>query len=383
MANTLLIVASEPSGDRLGGALMAELNQRDPTLRWVGVGGPAMQAQGLVSAFPISDLAVMGLFEILPAIPRILVRLSQLQMLAAREKPDLILTIDGQDFSKRLAQKLKFLDIPHIHYVAPKVWAWRQGRVKRLKDLYTHLLSNLPFEAPWFANAGLPTTYVGHPMTQILLALAKPEQQALQLALLPGSRQSELTRHWPVALSTYRRLRQLMPALQALLVLPDEAAVQRCRTIAPWQENEGLELVWGEARFAKLAACRAALAKSGTNNLELALLGVPAVVYYRMHPLSHWLAKWLVKLPFVSLPNLILSPPGQPARPPVYPEFIQAAAKPENLARALYPLLQATRLPAAQQQRLQQVAESMATPKPAAALAADVVMSYREPLAKP
>lgn len=376
MPNTIFIVASEPSGDRLGGALMAELNQRQPSLRWVGVGGPQMAAQGLTSVFPLTDLAVMGLAEVIPAIPRIFARLRQLTALAQQTKPNLIITIDGQDFSKRLAQRLKPLGVPHVQYVAPKVWAWRPGRVHQLKALYTQLLCNLPFEAPWFAKAGLPTTYVGHSMVARLAAVPQPQHRALQVALLPGSRRSELARHWPVFLATYRRLRQLIPALSGLLVLPDAAALAQCQASAPWQPTEGLEVVHGEARFEALAQCTAALAKSGTNNLELALLNLPAVVCYRMHPITYWLAKRLVKLPSISLPNLILHPPGEAGQGVVYPEFLQHAAKPENLARALYPLLHNPKAAAHQQAKLQQVAAAMATPKPAAALAADVVARY-------
>ncbi|MCA3244652.1 MAG: lipid-A-disaccharide synthase [Alphaproteobacteria bacterium] len=383
MPKTILITAAEPSGDRQGGALMAELNRRDPNLRWVGVGGPQMTAQRLTSAFPLADVAVMGLAEVVPAIPRILHRLKQLQTLAHHTKPDLIITIDGQDFSKRLAQRLKHLGVPHVHYVAPKVWAWRQGRVRQLKQLYTHLLCNLPFEAPWFAAAGLPTTYVGHPMVTQLATVPRPAHRALQLALLPGSRRSELTRHWPTFLATYRRLRQLIPALTGVVVLPSEAAATQCRTLAPWGDEEGLSMVTGEPRFAALAQATAALAKSGTNNLEMALLQLPAVVCYRMHPLSFWLAKRLVKVTHVSLPNLILNPPGQAGQGIVYPEFLQAAAKPENLARALYPLLTNAKAAARQQAKLAEVTKAMATSKPAAVLAADVVETYLAPLAKP
>jgi lipid-A-disaccharide synthase len=383
MPNTIFIVASEPSGDRLGGALMAELNAQTPNLQWVGVGGDHMAAQGLISAFPIADLAVMGLAEVLPAIPRLWRRLNQLQALAFATKPDLILTIDGQDLSKRLAQRLKPLGVPHLQYVAPKVWAWRPGRVHKLKHLYTHVLCNLPFEAPWFANAGLPTTYVGHSMVEALAQVPTPPHQALQLALLPGSRRTELARHWPTFLATYRRLKSLIPALHGALVLPDTAAVERCRLLAPWQAHEGLEIVVGEARFAVLAQCRAALAKSGTNNLEMALLNLPAVVCYRMNALTYWLAQRLVKVKNISLPNLILSPPGQRRSGVIYPEFLQQAAKPENLTRALYPLLTNAQALKAQQAKLQQVAAAMATPEPAARLAARVVQHYLAPLPNP
>ncbi len=378
---TLLIIASEPSGERQAAALMHELNAQYPNLKWVGVGGPLMQAQGLKTLFPQTDLAVMGIVEVLCAIPRIRQRLQQIFALAQAAKPNVVITIDGQEFSQQVAKKLKPLDIAHVQYVAPKVWAWRQGRVHKLKHLYTHLLCNLPFEAAWFSAAGLPTTYVGHPMVAQLGSLKWPTQTALQLALLPGSRGTELARHWPLMLATYRRLKSLIPPLTGLLTLPDEAAVARCRALAPWDDAEGLEVVVGEGRFAALTQCRAALAKSGTNNLELAFLNLPAVVCYRMNPISFALVRRLVKVKYVSLPNLLLNPPAPLGATPlpqqglVFPEFIQAAAKPQNLARALYPLLTQAKPHRAQQQRLATVRGLMQTPKPAAHNAAGVVVA--------
>lgn len=380
---SIFIVATEPSADRLGGALMAEINRQVPGVKFMGVGGEQMAVQGLQSLFPYEDLAVMGLAEVLPAIPRIWRRLNQLAALATQAKPALIVTIDGQDFNQRLAKRLKPLGVPHVHYVAPKVWAWRQGRVQKLKNLYNHLLCNLPFEASWFAKAGLPTTYVGHSMVEALAEVKIPAHPALQLALLPGSRRAELGFHWPTMLATYRRLKALLPSLQALLVLPDTATVATCQRLAPWGATEGIEVVHGDARFAALANCTTALAKSGTNNLEMALLNLPAVVCYKMHPLTHWLAKRLIKVGNISLPNLILSPPGAPGQGVVYPEFLQAAAKPENLARALYPLLNNPKAAAAQRLKLKQVAAAMITPVPAAQTAATVVLGYLPPLAKP
>jgi lipid-A-disaccharide synthase len=380
-----LIVASEPSGSLQAAALMVELNNLRPGLQWVGVGGPEMVAQGLKPLFPMQELAVMGLMEVLPKLWPLWRRLKDLQNLARQTPLQLVITVDGQDFSKRVAQHLKPFGVPHVHYVAPKVWAWRPYRVKQLSQLYSHLLCNLPFEEPWFKAAGLPTTYVGHPMVEALAKIPKPATQSLQLALLPGSRASELARHWPLMLATYRRLKGLIPPLTGLLTLPDAEALAHCQNLAPWSDQDGLEVVVGSERFCKLSQCKAALAKSGTNNLELALLNIPAVVCYRMHPLTYWLAKWLVKVPSISLPNLILNPPeplGAGGVPQgqgggkVYPEFVQDAAKPANLARALYPLLTHAPTAKAQQKNLALVRQAMATPVPAALKAAHVALSY-------
>lgn len=371
--HTILITAGEASGDRLGGALMAAIKQQHPKACFIGVGGPQMKGQGLKSAFPMSDLAVMGLVEIIPSIPRILGRIKQLAELAAQEKPALAITIDSQDFSARLATKLKPLGIPHIHYVAPKVWAWRQHRVHKLKHLYTHLLSILPFEAAFFSTAGIPTTYVGHPAVTTLAPYTAKTSARPILALLPGSRGAELKRHWPLFLQTYRQLKAALPELTAVLALPNERTLNTCKTLAPWSKADAITAVFGEDRFAALAKSTAALSKSGTNNLELALIGTPAVVCYRMNALTYKLAQKLVKVPYISLPNLILHNAGKPA---AYPEFIQHEASQETLASELYLLLTNQKPATTQRAALKALHKLMDTPRPPAQMAANVVSNY-------
>ncbi len=372
---TLLIIAGEASGDRLGGALMAELKRTHPTLRFLGVGGEHMHDQGLQPVFPMSDLAVMGLFEVIPAIPRILKRLRQLEELVTKEKPDLIITIDSQDFSSRLAKRVRKLGIPHIQYVAPKVWAWRQGRAHKLRELYTHLLTILPFEQGFFQNYGIKTSYVGHPAITMLepFVKARTEGQKPVLALLPGSRTSELTRHWPIFLQTYRNLRERQPTLSAVLALPNRQTLELCQKIAPWESTDLILPVFGEERFHHLATATAALAKSGTNNLEMALLGVPAVVTYKMNPLTYLIARLLVQVPYISLPNLILHNAGKRV---AYPEYIQHAASTAKLTEVMGLLLSGTAARDAQIKALEGLKSLMATPKPPAQMAAEVVVKY-------
>lgn len=379
----ILITAGEPSGDRLGAALMAELKKLNSNIRFIGTGGEQMIGQGLTPLFPMSDLAVMGLFEVIPAIPRILTRIQQLTALAQTEKPDLIITIDSQDFSKRLAKSIRQAHIkssyphtliPHIHYVAPKVWAWRPHRVKKLPALYTHLLTILPFEEKFFSKAGLPATYVGHPAVTTLASYKQPDTRhqgtkTPVLALLPGSRMAELKRHWPIFLDTYRQLRQIHPNLTGVLALPSEKSLAACRTLAAWGEGDKITATIGESRFPPLAAASAALTKSGTNNLEIALLGVPAIVCYRMNSLTYVIAKHLVKIPYISLPNIILHESGQK---PTYPEYIQSAVTAKNLVPALSQILTKPTQNAA----LQTFQNLMQTPKPPAQLAAQVVSKY-------
>ncbi len=383
-APTILILAGEPSGDRLGGALMAAIRAQQPQTRFIGVGGDSMTAQGLAPVFPMSDLSVMGLFEVIPAIPRALRHLKTLAQLAQTAKPDLIITIDSQDFAIRLATRTHHLGIPHVHYVAPKVWAWRQGRAAKLGQAYSHLLTILPFEKAFFQKFGLKSTYVGHPAVTTLAPHIQPQPQipspAPVLALLPGSRSGELKRHWPIFLQTYRQLRQTAPGLTAVLALPSEKALNTCRTLADWTDADAITPVYGEARFTHLATATAALTKSGTNNLELALLGIPALVTYRMNALTFQIAKRLVKVPFISLPNLILHYAG---RPVVYPELIQHAVTPSALQQALTPLLTASPARSAQLKALSSLGSLMHTPQPPATLAAQAALACLKPNPNP
>lgn len=364
---TILITACEASGDRLAAPIMAALKQQYPHIHFIGVGGPHMQAQGLTSAFPMADLNVMGFTDVLPALPRILTRLRQLTALAKTQRPALMLTVDGSTFSAALRQRVFPLGIPCVHYVVPKVWAWRQGRVHRLKKSLTHLLAELPLGIELFQNAGVPTTYIGHPSVQALLAMPAPAQQQFQLAMLPGSRTAELQRHWPTMLATFTRLQQLHPQLTGLVVLPTPAHAAKLHAITAYQHLP-ITVVVGEDRFTALQHCRAALAKSGTVTLELAALRVPTIVIYRMGWLTHTIAKLFVKLPFISLPNIILGTC-------LFPEFIQHAASPENLTRALHPLLQ-NQSTKRTQQLFTQLATALHTPQPPAQRAAQILAQY-------
>lgn len=375
---TLMVVACEASGDRLGAALVAALRAKGVNMRLVGVGGPQLAEAGLVSAVPMEDLAVMGLTAVLPRLPKLRRHMATLVALAAKEQPDVLLTIDSYEFASRLARRIDKLPelsaMPRVHYNPPKVWAWRQGRVATLGRDFTQLLSILPFEAPWFVQAGVPCAYVGHPMVTTLtpLRLAEGAPRALSVALLPGSRTQELTVHWPVLLATFKRLKTLMPALTAVLVLPTAEAESVCRGVADWGVRDGVSVVHGEARFAALAPCKAAIAKSGTNTLELAMLGIPAVVGYVTSGLTYWLAKRLVRVPYVALPNLVLDFKGHGQ--PVYPEFLQKAFTPQNLTRAVYPLLHDAQAWQHQQVLLTEVQARMATKVAPAEATAEVLL---------
>ncbi|SFB69440.1 lipid-A-disaccharide synthase [Bosea sp. CRIB-10] len=382
----LFIVAGEASGDALGARFVARLRAvlGDRPLELSGVGGEALIAEGLHSVFPQEDIAVMGFGPVVARLPLLLRRMSDAARAAAVFKPDLLLTIDAPDFSLRVATKVRRLapSIPTAHWVCPSVWAWRQGRARRMKPHVDRILAVLPFEPAALERLGGPqTVYVGHPLIERLQAYRpRPDEAARRddmnaptILILPGSRRSEIQHLLPpfgqaVALVAAQlpRARFVLPAVPRLV----EAITQLTAT---WPIKP--EIVTGEA--AKLAAfreARAALAASGTVTLELALAQVPTVAAYRGAAWEAMLARRLIKLPSVILPNLII---GES----VVPEFIQDDASPQALANAL--LAATADGPARQRQldgfvRVEQTMRS-AGPSPAANAVDAALALVREP----
>ncbi|MCP1335812.1 lipid-A-disaccharide synthase [Futiania mangrovi] len=341
---TVMIVAGEYSGDRLGGEVMAALKGRAPgRLRFVGVGGPAMAEEGLESLFPLDDIAVMGLGDVLPSIGRILARLRAAAVLAEREAPDLLLTIDSLGFNGRLARRVRAgrPGMPILHYAAPKLWAWLPGRARKLKGVYDELLCLFPFEPDFFAGFGLPATFVGHPVvTRVppdpvtgaaFRARHGIAADAPLLAVLPGSRTSEVTRLLPVFGETLNRLRADHPGLWTVTPTVPSQAARIGEALATWGERTFT--VTGEAeKFAAFHAADAALAASGTVSLELAAAGTPMVVAYRVGALSAAIAQRLIRVRYATLVNILLDRP-------VVPELLQDACTPDRLSAAVRRLL--------------------------------------------
>ncbi|MCP5405078.1 MAG: lipid-A-disaccharide synthase [Pseudomonadaceae bacterium] len=361
---SILLCAGEVSGDMLGAELVVALKKKRKGLQFAGIGGPAMAKAGVALLGGIEQFPGMGLVEVVGAIPRLKRLLDKVEAWAKEHKPAVCVTIDNQEFSARLAARLAPLGIPVVQYAAPKVWAWRQGRVHKLKKILAHVLCVFPFEADFFNRHGLAATYIGHPVVKRMAGVAKPKHKGLTLALLPGSRQAELGHHWPLFLATFVRLKKLVPQLTGLVAVESEETLARLKPLG-W--DDGLEAVVGEGRHGALAGCTAALTKSGTNNLELALLGVPAVVAYRMHWLTAAVVRRLVKVKFISPPNLVLDAC-------VYPEYVQEGATEANLARAVYPLLVDAGCRRHQLDLLEKVAGKLATDADPVEAAAGVVL---------
>lgn len=339
----IYLVAGEPSGDFLGARLMAALRSLSGgDIAFAGVGGEAMRAEGMASLFPQADLAVMGLAEVLPRIPRILRRLEQTLGDIAARRPDAIVTIDSWGFTGRLAKRLKASGsrVPRIHYVAPMVWAWREKRVHQLAARVDLLLCLLPNEPPYFERVGLRAIHVGHPVIEsgadrgdaarLRASLAIP-WDAPVLCLLPGSRRSETSRLLPIFGAVTARLAATIPGLRVVIPTVETVGDEVARTVASWPLRP--DVVRGaEARYDAFAASRAALAASGTVTLELAMAGLPMVVGYRVAPLTGMIARRLLKIGQVSLPNLL-------AGRPIVPEFLQQDCRPAAIVPELERLM--------------------------------------------
>jgi lipid-A-disaccharide synthase len=339
------LIAGEPSGDLLGGQLMAALRARAPDMMFSGIGGEAMAAQGLDTLFPMSDLTAMGFFEVLPRLPHLRTRLSETVADIAARHPDVVVTIDSPGFALRVLKAIRTLDIKRVHYVAPQVWAWRENRVKHYHELWHELLCLLPFEPPFFNNHNLRATFVGHPVLESgadcgnaarFRATYHIAQEARVITLMPGSRRTEVRRLLPILGATL----QLMPNLVPVIPVSASVADSVYEGTQNWASRPVL-VVTPQDKFDAFAASAAAITKSGTSTLELALAGVPMLVTYRVNPLSAAVARRLIKVKHVSLLNLLT---GQE----MVPELLQEACTPQRLAGALQTLLDDPEAAAAQ-----------------------------------
>lgn len=352
----VMLVAGESSGDQLGARLMQALRSQAADLglappRFSGVGGPAMEAEGLHSLFPMRELSIMGLLEVLPKVPQLRRRLAQTADLARRGQPDLLVTIDAPAFNLRLARRLRGVSFPVVQYVAPQVWAWRQGRAEEVAQSFDHLLALLPFEAAFFEKWGLPTTFVGHSVLEGgatsgdgpgFRARHGIAPDAPLLALLPGSRRSELSRlatpFGAAAGLLARELSGLKIVLPTVPHLLDEVQTR----VATWPVSPILVRTVAE-KWDAFAAADMALAASGSVSLELAMSGTPMVIAYRVNPVTAMIARRLIRVPYACMVNII-------AERPVVPELLQQDCRPDRLAAAVLALHRDPQARLAQQQ---------------------------------
>jgi lipid-A-disaccharide synthase len=325
------VVAGEASGDLLGAHFVAALKRSHPGLRAAGIAGPRLVEAGVDAIHPSEKLAVNGYVEVLRHLPELLWIRSRITRHFLRERPRVFVGIDAPDFNFTLEARLKAAGIPTVHFVSPSIWAWRPGRIHRIREAVSHMLVVFPFEEKIYQDAGIPVSYVGHPLADVIPL--EPDtagaRAALGLmpgpvvALLPGSRLSEVTRHARLMLDAAALIRRQYPDAQFVLPAASEAGARLVQ-----QARQGLDLdvrvLAGQSHTA-LAACDVALVASGTATLETALFKKPMVITYRVPALTAYLMRKKALLPWIGLPNIL-------ARDFVVPERVQEAASPENLA---------------------------------------------------
>lgn len=358
MNSKVFIIAGEASGDTLGAALMQDMRALDGTLHFAGVGGPQMIAQGMSSLFPMSDLSIMGLAEVVKHLPLLVKRFNQTVNAILKQNPDILVTVDAPDFCLRVAKKIKKLrpDIKIVHYVAPTVWAWRPGRAKKIAQFLDGLLCLFPFEPPYFTVHGLKAEFVGHPLTKLIAPIFDAQKNEFRvrhnlkpdaplLCVLPGSRKRELESLVPVMAETIARLKKMQPDLQVIVpTLPHLterlSVLSAVAHVFVPQDNQ--------EKYVAFATSNAALHASGTVALELALCGTPMVTIYKLSKISHLIAQRLIKTPFANLVNILL-------RHPVVPELLQDEAEPQNMAAITHALLSNKTLSGLQKEQLEKI----------------------------
>lgn len=333
---SVVMVAGEASGDLHGARLIDALRQRLPDIRISGAGGSAMKAAGAQIVVDIRDLSVMGITAVFRKAPEILRHLARLKRLLADCRPDLLILIDFQDFNLHLAGHAKKIGIPVLFYISPKVWAWRAGRIHKIKRRVDHMAVILPFEKTIYDKHGVPVTFVGHPLMDGAPPENAPDQEGpsdnnRSVALLPGSRESEVSRLLPEMLEAARILQKADPELCLEISRApsiDAAAIERL--IRP--HGVAHTRITDDPVYAIFRRCRLAIVASGTASLEAAIYGIPTIIVYSVSALTYIMAKLLVRVPHIGLANLI-------ANKRVLPELVQDQATAPHIAATAQHLL--------------------------------------------
>ena len=313
----IFIIAGEPSGDVLGKKLMLEIkNQTNNQVEFLGVGGPKMTEQGLISLFAIDELSIMGFAEVVPHIPKLLKRITQTAQAIVDSQAQIVITIDSPDFCFRVIKKLNKIStkkITKVHLIAPSVWAYRPKRAQKIAKLYDLLLAILPFEPPYFEKHGLETLFIGHPITELENTSSENNfrrqhqitDDALLICAMSGSRIGEVKRILPEIIGGINILARKYPNL--VVAMPVIARTQQIVEEHLHLLNAKVILVDESQKYQTFKAANLAIAKSGTNNLEIAIAKLPMVTIYKTNPLTHFFVKRMVKIKFANLINLILN----------------------------------------------------------------------------
>jgi len=383
-APELLMVAGEASGDLHGARLLSELRRLVPGVRAFGMGGGEMTAAGMETVADSSEVSVVGITEALKVLPRAREIFRRLLDEAERRGTRTAVLIDFPDFNLRLAKKLDRRGVSVVYYVSPQVWAWRRGRVRSIARIVDKMLVLFPFEVEFYRRHGVEVVHVGHPLVDEVPELPQtwdrgaPGDQPYRLALLPGSRHSEVVALLPVMLGTVRHLARRLPLRAQVIRAPSIPRAVLEELVAP--EDPPVDIVDGDRdrRFQAVADSHLALCASGTATLETGLLGTPLVVVYRLAGWTYWLARLLVRLPHVALVNLVL---GRRA----VPELIQNEARPERIADEAERLLRNPERIAAIRRDLADLRPRLGAPGASARAAREVAatLGVSEPVPEP
>ena len=370
------IVAGEASGDRLAADLLREL-KKDKKLRAFGVGGPMLKAAGQEQFLDLAKHAVVGLTDVIRNLPKFLKIFRDVKHDIAEVNPDVVVLVDYPGFNLRLAKALHAeKNGPAIvYYVSPQVWAWKAGRAKFMEKILERLLVIFPFEVDWFARHAplLRTKWVGHPLADRWIQQSHAERDEVPcVALLPGSRVKEITKHWPILLKTARRIVQEERSVRFISMATDYEMRQRLEEIWAKYPMSGvsLDIITGQS-LTQLTRCSMAIVASGTATLECAMAGLPMLVIYKASWLTYWVGRMLVKLPYLSMVNVL-------AGEKVVPEFLQGAAEPERLGKAALQILRNPKGAEGMASRIRDVAKKLGGPGAAARAASEVEDAIRQ-----
>ncbi|MBC7926535.1 MAG: lipid-A-disaccharide synthase [Bryobacteraceae bacterium] len=370
----VLVSAGEASGDLYAAELVTALKGNHQKLSFFGCPGDRMEAAGVEPVIRASSLGVVGLVEVVAHLPRIYGAFRKLVSAAKSRRPAVAILTDSPDFNLRVARQMKLMGVPVVYLIAPQVWAWRQKRVRKFPGLIDHLLCIFPFEEPWFRERGVNATYIGHPLTHIVRRTRSREEFFSRhrldphrplVVLLPGSRVGEVSRHLPVVADAAVRLKEAQCLLATPAGFSSRAGARFFRERIP---ASSIQVVEGETSDA-LAHATVAMAASGTVTVEAAVLGTPMVTFYRVSPLSWALGRRLVRVPYLTMVNLI-------AGRMIVPELMQNEATGERLAAEVQTLLVNSSKRDQMKRELARVTEALRTPEHPMVRAAAIAGTY-------
>ena len=344
MAKKIFMIAGEDSGDNVGASLIKKIREKTPDIIINGIGGNSMQSQGLKSLFPMKEISLMGFLEILPHLPNLIKRINQTTSEIIDQNPESVVTIDSPGFNFRVVKKLRKKGFKGkvIHAVAPSVWAYKPERAKKCAKLFDHMLCILPWEPPYFKKEGLEATFIGHPLFEEIKYIGETEKNLLKekynikkeeklISLLPGSRKSEIKKLIPIYIETAKLLLKEIPNLKFAILATETLEEEVKKHLSKFPKGTVIESDKEEKRKI-LQISDAGIVKSGTISLEVAALGCPHLICYKVNPISAWLVKKMINIDFVNLINIS-------ANKEIIPELLQEKCRPKNITTEVLKIL--------------------------------------------